>query len=185
MALQTVHLSRLAPDSKFPVGFTSFTVDELPPDAGLWAPLEGQAVSRTGDYAALFARWGTRFGAGDGSTTFNVKDMRGYFPRGWDNGRGVDAARTIGSDQTDMVKAHNHPLTMNPVGDHAHATNALASRGANGSGNRGWSSGDSVDGSANLGTSSAGGHTPSGTIGNNTGAETRPLNSSVRFWVKL
>lgn len=41
----------------------------------------GQAVSRT-TYAALFAILGTNFGAGDGSTTFNVPDYRDCFLRG-------------------------------------------------------------------------------------------------------
>lgn len=41
----------------------------------------GQAVSRT-DYSALYALIGTSFGAGDGSTTFNVPDYRGCFLRG-------------------------------------------------------------------------------------------------------
>lgn len=42
---------------------------------------DGSAVSRT-DYSALFAVIGTSFGAGDGSTTFNVPDLRGEFLRG-------------------------------------------------------------------------------------------------------
>lgn len=47
--------------------------DTLPSGGYLWA--NGQAVSRT-TYATLFAKWGTQFGAGDGSTTFNVIDRR-------------------------------------------------------------------------------------------------------------
>lgn len=49
----------------------------------------GGAVSRT-TYASLFNVTGTAFGAGDGSTTFNVIDCRGEFIRGWDHGRGAD-----------------------------------------------------------------------------------------------
>ncbi|WP_336943158.1 phage tail protein [Acinetobacter modestus] len=60
--------------------------------------LAGQAVSRT-TYSALFALLGTTFGSGDGSTTFNLPDMRGEFVRGWDHGRGIDAGRTLGSAQ--------------------------------------------------------------------------------------
>lgn len=41
----------------------------------------GAAVSRT-TYAALFAKIGTTFGDGDGSTTFNVPDFRGRVPQG-------------------------------------------------------------------------------------------------------
>ena len=71
---------------------------------------DGAAVSRT-TYAALFAVTGTRFGAGDGSTTFNIPDLRGEFLRGWDNGRGVDNGRALGSSQTDAFKRHTHTAT--------------------------------------------------------------------------
>jgi microcystin-dependent protein len=46
-----------------------------------WLLCQGQAISRT-TYADLFAVIGTAFGAGDGSTTFNVPDLRGEFLRG-------------------------------------------------------------------------------------------------------
>mgnify|MGYP002477993673 CR=1 FL=1 len=59
---------------------------------------DGTAVSRT-TYAALFAVTGTTYGAGNGSTTFNLPDLRGEFIRGWDDGRGVDASRAFGSAQ--------------------------------------------------------------------------------------
>lgn len=39
------------------------------------------------------------YGLGDGSTTFNLPDFRGHFPRYADDGRGVDAGRTIGTEQ--------------------------------------------------------------------------------------
>ena len=68
-----------------------------------WLKANGAAVSRT-TYAALFAAIGTTFGAGDGSTTFNLPDMRGEFARGWDDGRGVDSGRAFGSDQGDAIR---------------------------------------------------------------------------------
>ena len=64
----------------------------------------GAAVSRT-TYAALFAITGTTYGVGDGSTTFNVPDLRGEFIRGWDDARGIDASRAFGSAQTDGIRA--------------------------------------------------------------------------------
>jgi phage-related tail fiber protein len=67
----------------------------------------GAAVSRT-TYAALFAVVGTTFGSGDGSTTFNLPNLRGEFIRGWDNGRGVDPARAFGSSQADAFASHTH-----------------------------------------------------------------------------
>lgn len=45
-----------------------------------WLICNGSAVSRT-TYSALFASIGTKYGAGDGTTTFNVPDLRARFPR--------------------------------------------------------------------------------------------------------
>ena len=67
----------------------------------------GAAISRT-TYATLFAVVGTTFGAGDGSSTFNLPDLRGEFLRGWDNGKGTDSGRTFGSFQADEFKSHTH-----------------------------------------------------------------------------
>ena len=64
----------------------------------------GAAVSRT-TYALLFAAIGTTFGIGDGSTTFNVPDIRGEFVRGWDDSRGIDSGRTLGSWQKGSLVA--------------------------------------------------------------------------------
>jgi phage-related tail fiber protein len=70
----------------------------------------GATVSRT-TYAALFAAIGTTFGAGDGSTTFVLPELRGEFIRGWADGRAVDTGRAFGSAQTDDLKSHNHTFT--------------------------------------------------------------------------
>ena len=72
----------------------------------------GAAVSRT-TYAALFAITGTTYGVGDGSTTFNVPDLRGEFIRGWADDRAVDTGRAFGSAQADEIKSHTH--TVNPM----------------------------------------------------------------------
>lgn len=72
----------------------------------------GAAVSRT-TYALLFTAIGVTFGSGDGSTTFNLPEMRGEFIRGWDNGRGVDSGRTFGSFQADDLASHSHTIATN------------------------------------------------------------------------
>lgn len=72
-----------------------------------WLKANGAAVSRT-TYAALFTAIGTTFGVGDGSTTFNLPDLRGEFARGWDDGRGIDSGRAFGSAQTDAFQGHFH-----------------------------------------------------------------------------
>lgn len=72
-----------------------------------WMKANGAAVSRVA-YAELFAAIGTTFGAGDGVNTFNLPDLRGEFIRGFDDGRGIDVGRSIGSQQTDEIKSHSH-----------------------------------------------------------------------------
>jgi len=67
----------------------------------------GAELSRT-TYANLYAVIGDTYGAGDGSTTFNIPDLRGEFIRGFDNGRGIDSGRGIGTAQLDEFKSHTH-----------------------------------------------------------------------------
>jgi microcystin-dependent protein len=75
-----------------------------------WLKANGAAVSRS-VYASLFAAIGTTFGVGDGSTTFNLPDMRGYFPRGWVDNGSVDSGRAFGSTQADAFASHTHTVT--------------------------------------------------------------------------
>ena len=67
----------------------------------------GAAVSRT-TYSALFVELGTLYGVGNGTTTFNLPDLRGEFIRGWADNRGVDTGRSIGSFQNEDYKSHRH-----------------------------------------------------------------------------
>lgn len=126
-----------------------------------WLKANGAAVSRT-TYADLFTAIGTIFGAGDGSTTFNLPDLRGEFPRGWDDGRGVDSARAFGSAQT-------HQL-----GSHSHTVGVRLSAGLGGNG-----SPASADNNANFNraTSAAG--------GTENGNETRPRNVALLACIKF
>lgn len=70
----------------------------------------GAAISRT-TYSALYAKISTIWGAGDGSTTFNLPDARGVSPRGFDNGRGLDPGRVFGSYQADAYASHSHGVS--------------------------------------------------------------------------
>jgi microcystin-dependent protein len=99
-----------------------------------WLECNGAAVSRT-TYASLFSAIGTAFGEGDGSTTFNLPDLRGRFVRGYDHGAGNDpdaATRTasasggdtgdaVGSKQGYAFQEHSHHLTSSAggTGDYA------------------------------------------------------------------
>lgn len=80
-----------------------------------WLKCNGAAVSRT-TYAALFAAIGTTFGSGNGSTTFNLPDLRGEFVRGWADNRAVDTGRAFGSTQGDVFKAHTHTARLRSSG---------------------------------------------------------------------
>ncbi|MDI1263871.1 MAG: hypothetical protein PS018_11500 [bacterium] len=51
------------------------------------------------------------FSTGDLSTTFRLPDSRGEFIRHWDDGRGRDAGRVIGTVQADALKSHTHNTT--------------------------------------------------------------------------
>lgn len=78
-----------------------------------WLKANGAAVSRT-TYAALFGAIGTTFGSGNGSTTFNLPDLRGEFVRGWiDDRAGFESGRVYGSAQADELKSHVHAVKKN------------------------------------------------------------------------
>ena len=75
-----------------------------------WAICNGDPVSRT-DYAELFTAIGELWGVGDGSTTFNLPDMKGQFLRGLDTSGVVDpdgAGRVVGDNQADEFASHTH-----------------------------------------------------------------------------
>jgi microcystin-dependent protein len=60
-----------------------------------WLLCYGQAISRT-TYSALYAILSTTYGSGDGSTTFNVPDLRGRVSAGQDDMGGTSANRLTG-----------------------------------------------------------------------------------------
>ena len=76
-----------------------------------WLLCDGSAVSRT-TYATLFGIISTTFGAGDGSTTFNVPDLRGRVPVGKNSGTFSTLGATGGEEThvltTTEMPSHNH-----------------------------------------------------------------------------
>ncbi len=115
-----------------------------------WMLCNGVAVSRA-TYAVLFATIGTTYGAGDGSTTFNLPNLQGRVPVGLDGGQaefnalgksGGAKAHTLGTSEmpshahtinsagahthtTDSAGAHAHPLIGNPGGTAAGAASHI------------------------------------------------------------
>lgn len=86
----------------------------------------GSAISRS-TYAALFAVIGTTYGTGDGSTTFNLPDLRGRVPVGTGQGSGLTnraLAATGGEEShtltTSEMPSHTHTGTTTSVGNHTH-----------------------------------------------------------------
>ena len=81
-----------------PIGVISAFAGSVAP--ANWLLCQGQEISRT-DYADLFAVIGTSFGTGDGSTTFNLPDLRGEFLRGagTNSNSGQGDGGTVGQHQ--------------------------------------------------------------------------------------
>lgn len=71
------------------VAYTSSTIPEG------WLYCNGGAVSRT-TYAKLFSVIGTKYGAGDGSTTFNLPGTQGYFLQGYTSGAAIGSKASAG-----------------------------------------------------------------------------------------
>ena len=137
-----------------PVG-TILSVAYSTPDTN-YLECNGAEISRT-TYSELFTKIGTTYGTGNGSSTFNLPDLRGEFLRGWDNGRGVDGGRNLGTSQGDEFKSHGH-VTI--VKQHA-SSNALHHPGVE--------------------IGSGGGQRALAETG---GVETRPRNISVMYQIK-
>ena len=72
-----------------------------------WLSANGAAVSRV-TYAALFSAIGTTYGVGNGSTTFTLPDLQGYFVRGTGTNADGTASGSFGAKQADSYKTHNH-----------------------------------------------------------------------------
>lgn len=105
--------SKAETDQKAPAGLIGYFALNSAPTG--WLKANGAAVSRAA-YAELFAAIGTTYGTGDGFNTFNLPDGRALFPRGWDDGRGIDAGRAFGSYQADELKSHTHQVLDSRAG---------------------------------------------------------------------
>lgn len=176
-----------------PVGSIIAHSSTTPPDGYLYC--NGQTVSRT-QYAKLFSVVGTKYGQGDGSTTFHVPDLRGRFLRGVSNGSGVDpdaASRTamntggatgdnVGSVQADAFQVHGHS-----VSDPGHSHVITADYVAEGTGVNRYvveDGGPAIIGPVQIGTNSvATGLSVTTPSSGATSTETRPENANVAYMI--
>ena len=138
-----------------------------------WVACDGSAISRS-TYATLFAAIGTTWGSGDGSTTFNVPDLRGMFVRGTGtNATGSSSGAvgpSVGAYAADTYLNHSHTATSTDSG-HTHTIGSTGPNGAGGGGLPGFGSSTTVttnSGTANITTTVA-----TSTTG---GTETKPKN---------
>lgn len=112
-SLDLDNLSSSLQGALVPAGSVTATARTTAPTG--WLLCQGQAVSRT-TYADLFSAIGTTFGAGDGTTTFNLPNLKGKVPVG------VDSSDADFNDPGDTAGEKTHTLTSaeSGVGLHSH-----------------------------------------------------------------
>ena len=154
--------------SLVPAGSLIYTLTNTAPAGFLKA--NGATISRT-VYSNLFAAIGTYFGAGDGSTTFQIPDLRGEFLRVWDDGRGVDTGRAYGTAQAAENVSHTHTFRYNNANnpnDYGNGGNYLTAKSV---------------GLTRI--SSPGANARFGTMIENHGGEGRPRNIALLLCIKF
>ena len=148
-----------------------------------WIICDGSAISRT-VYSDLFSVISTTWGVGDGSSTFNLPDLRGEFLRGFDNGAGTDpnaqtrtGGNAIGSSQAAANKDHGHRVDHDDIASYARYSHAI---------NTTFGSGDGAVALTYWGHNGSYYNTQS-TRGDNSSpsSESRPRNKYVQFCIKF
>lgn len=112
------------PEMLMPVGAVTAYVSSNAPNG--WLNCEGQELYR-GDYPALFEVIGTTYGAGNGTTTFNLPDLKGRAIVGQGAGSGL-TARSMGA----TGGAETHTLSTDEMPSHSHnVANTVQKSGLN------------------------------------------------------
>ncbi len=106
-----------------PIGAIQMWGSATPPER--WALCDGTAVSRT-TYQSVFAVIGTTYGAGDGSTTFNLPDLRQRFPLGKASSGTGNALGATGGDIDHTHDMGNHSHSIGSDGGHTHSVSGTA-----------------------------------------------------------
>jgi len=109
MAFNEINGDFILADSIVPIGTSIESACSSAPTNYLEE--DGSALSRT-TYVKLFTAIGTTYGVGDGSSTFNIPDRRGAYPRG----RGVSSlfsqnrTSVMGEQLSDNTQGHYHTV---------------------------------------------------------------------------
>lgn len=113
----------------FPSGIIMGYSGSSVPDGWLWC--DGSAISRT-TYASLFNVIGISYGAGDGSTTFNLPDLRNRVLEGGNDmgdlryiSAGLPSYIHSHSGSTNQAGNHTHTLTTSNAGGHTHTRGSM------------------------------------------------------------
>jgi microcystin-dependent protein len=174
LAANSVSLAKLAAAVQqllVPAGAVqAFAMNSAP--AG-WLAADGTAVSRS-TYASLFSAIGTTYGAGDGSTTFALPDLRGIFVRGSGSQTisGITYNKTFAAKEGDALQGHYHEFNYSAgIRGTASAVNNV----------------DILDSSpSGVLSNRVGALTTDGTNGTpRTASETRPANIALLYCIKF
>ena len=172
-----INLTPLDPNG-VPAGAIIHVATQTPPLGYLKA--NGSAQSREA-FPQLFAAIGTTFGEGDGSTTFNLPDLRGEFVRGWNDDRSVDTGRVFGSSQLDQMQRITGNTGVS-VRVRSSSSNGIGALRYSRSGNTGEGSGSNRDFGP---LSFDSGLSPNARVSSTTSGETRPRNVALLACIKF
>ena len=145
-----------------------------------WLTCDGTAVSRT-TYSDLFTAIGTTWGSGDGSSTFNLPDLRGAFLRGTGShgtsnmANGNDfAGPAVGSFENDSFQGHAHNIRGDEIGSGSNMIDSL---------------GGDASGVQSIFEAQPGGDSGYYEVDSNGfprhGDETRPFNAGINYCIKI
>ena len=145
-----------------------------------WLAADGSAISRT-TYAILYSNIGSTWGNGDGSTTFNVPDLRGVFLRGTGTNAnptvvaaGGAIGQAVGTYAADTYLNHTHTDAGHT---HSYTTPSSNSQAIGGSGSNYYNTGSAATNTTGMGYASIQASTTGGT-------ETKPKNYGVLYCIK-